>query len=136
MLFFQLNNQDKMSISPRKCRMKLVEWDGIFYKNMIIRKKRCILCIVRKTPWIGFLEWILVRFGILELRNRVTQNDLSLWVANSKSKNKKFHFELLTQRFNFYFSTFELLTWRLDFYFFTFELLTRGWKIKSYTSSY
>ena len=32
------------------------------------------------------------------------------------------HFEFLTQRFNFYFSTF--------------ELLTRSWKIKNYTASY
>ena len=46
----------------------------------------------------------------IELRNRVTQNDVILRVTNSKSKNKKSHFELLTRRFNFYFSTFELLT--------------------------
>ena len=43
-----------------------------------------------------------------ELRNRVTQNDVTLQVTNSKSKNKNFHF----------------------------ELLTRSRKIKSYTSSY
>ena len=48
------------------------------------------------------------RFGILELRNRVTQNDVALRVTNSKSKNKKLQFELLTQ----------------------------SRKIKSYTSSY
>ena len=46
----------------------------------------------------------------IELRNRVMQNDVTLRVTNSKSKNKKFHFELLTRRFNFYFSAFELLT--------------------------
>ena len=34
----------------------------------------------------------------IELRNRVTQNDVTLRVTNSKLKNKKFHFELLTQR--------------------------------------
>ena len=44
----------------------------------------------------------------IELQNRVTQNDVTLRVTNSKSKNKKFHF----------------------------ELLTRSRKIKSYTSSY
>ena len=58
----------------------------------------------------------------IELRNRVTQIDVILRVTNSKSKNKKLHFELLTRRFNFYFSTF--------------ELLTRSWKIKSFISSY
>ena len=35
------------------------------------------------------------RFGILELRNRVTQNDVTLWVTNSKLKKKTLHFELL-----------------------------------------
>ena len=54
----------------------------------------------------------------IELQNRVTQNDVALRVTNSKSKNKKSYFELLTQRFNFYFSTF--------------ELLTRSWKTKNY----
>ena len=58
----------------------------------------------------------------IELQNRVMQNDVTLRVTNSKSKNKKLHFELLTRRFNFYFSTF--------------ELLTRSWKIKNNTSSY
>ena len=58
----------------------------------------------------------------IELRNRVTQNDVTLQVTNSKSKNKNLHFELLTREFNFYFSTF--------------ELLTRTWKIKNYASSY
>ena len=53
----------------------------------------------------------------IELRNRVTQNDVTLRATNSKSKNKKLHFELLTRRFNFYFSTF--------------ELLSRSWKIKT-----
>ena len=33
----------------------------------------------------------------IELRNRVTQNDVTLRVTNSKLKNKKLHFELLTQ---------------------------------------
>ena len=46
----------------------------------------------------------------IELRNRVTQNDVTLPVTNWKSKNKNFYFELLTRRFSFYFSTFELLT--------------------------
>ena len=38
-----------------------------------------------------------MRFGILELRNRVKQNDVTLRVTNSKSKNKKIHFKLLTR---------------------------------------
>ena len=33
-------------------------------------------------------------FGILELRNRVTQNDVTLRVTNPNSKNKNLHFEL------------------------------------------
>ena len=44
----------------------------------------------------------------IELQNRVMQNDVTLRVTNSKSKNKKFHF----------------------------ELVTRSRKIESYTSSY
>ena len=35
---------------------------------------------------------------------------VSLRVTYSKSKNKNFHFELLTRKFNFYFSTFGLPT--------------------------
>ena len=58
----------------------------------------------------------------IALRNQVMQNDVTLRVTNSKLKNKKFHFELLTPRLKFYFFTFELLTW--------------SWKLKSYTSSY
>ena len=76
------------------------------------------------------------RFGILELRNRVTQNDVTLRVTNSKSKNKKLHFELVTRRLNFYFSTLELLTQRWKTKKLCSELLTRGRKIKSFTSSY
>ena len=57
----------------------------------------------------------------IELRNRVTKNDVTLRVTNSKSKNKNLHFEILTRRFNFYFSTF--------------ESLTRRWKIKRFTST-
>ena len=33
----------------------------------------------------------------IELRNRVTQNGVTLRVTNSKSKNKNLHFELLTR---------------------------------------
>ena len=44
----------------------------------------------------------------IQLQNQVTQNDVTLQVTNSKSKNKKLHF----------------------------QLLTRSRKIKSYTSSY
>ena len=44
----------------------------------------------------------------IELRKQVTQNDVTLWVTNSKLKNKNLHF----------------------------ELLTRSRKINSYTSSY
>ena len=47
---------------------------------------------------------------------------VTLQVTNSKSRNKKIHFELLTQR--------------LNFFCFTFELLTRSQKTKSYTSIY
>ena len=46
----------------------------------------------------------------IKLRNRVTQYDFTLRVTNSKSKIKKIHLELLTRRFNFYFSTSEFLT--------------------------
>ena len=91
----------------------------------------------------------------LEVRNsRVTKPSRAKWrhtssykllffyfrVINSKLKNKKFHFELLTWRLKFYFFYlrvtnsklknkklhFELLNRWLNFYFFTFELLTRG----------
>ena len=58
----------------------------------------------------------------IESRNRVTQKDVTLRVTNSKSKNKTLHFELLTRRFNFYFSTF--------------KLLTGSWKIKNHASRY
>ena len=67
-----------------------------------------------------------VRFAILELRNQVTipsyTNDVILRVTNLKFEKKKFRFELLARR--------------LNFYFFTFELVTRSRKIKSYVSSY
>ena len=36
------------------------------------------------------------------------------WVTNSRLKNKKFHFELLTWWVHFYFLTAELRTWRWD----------------------
>ena len=82
------------------------------------------------------------RFGILELRSRVTkpsyakwQNDVTLRVTNSKSKNKKFHFELLTRSWKKKLH-FDLLTRGFNFYILTFELLTRSWKIKNHTSSY
>ena len=35
--------------------------------------------------------------GILELKNQVTQNGVTNQVTNSKFKDKKFHFELLTR---------------------------------------
>ena len=110
----------------------------------------------------------------MELRNGVTQNDITLRPTNSKifieillSRslwNIKLNFELLTRRFNFYFSTFELLarSWKIkklhfqlltrrsNFYFFYFwvtnsklknkkfhfELLTQTRKILNFTSSY
>ena len=68
------------------------------------------------TGCIIFLIWAHFHWGSefssyeIELRNRVTQNDITLRVTNSKSKNKKLHFELLTRRLNFYFFTFKLLT--------------------------
>ena len=46
--------------------------------------------------WESNEKYICGRFGILELINRVTQNDVTLRVTKSNSKNKKFHFELLT----------------------------------------
>ena len=69
-------------------------------------------------------------------------------VTNSTSQKMKFHFDLVTRKLNFYFSTFELLTrsrkikfyfelqagW-VNFYFITFKSLTQGWKIKSSTWS-
>ena len=45
-----------------------------------------------------------------ELLTRSRKIKLTLRVTNSKSKNKNLHLELLTRRFNFYFSNFELLT--------------------------
>ena len=55
-----------------------------------------------------------VRFAILELRNQVTipsyTNDVILRVTNLKFEKKKFRFELLARRLNFYFFTFELVT--------------------------
>ena len=72
----------------------------------------------------------------IDLRNRVTQNDVTLRVTNSKSKNKKFHFELLTRRLNFYFFYFRVTNSKLKNKKLHFELLTRSRKIKNYTSSY
>ena len=50
--------------------------------------------------WESNEKYICGRFGILELINRVTKSsyakDVTLRVTNSNSKNKKFHFELLT----------------------------------------
>ena len=45
----------------------------------------------------------------IEFQNRVMQNDVTLRVTNSKIKYRNSSFELLTQRFNFYFFAFELL---------------------------
>ena len=72
-----------------------------FSKNFRIRLFKKDFC-VRQNRGSEFSSYE------IELRNRVTQNDVTLRVTNSKSKNKKFHF----------------------------ELLTRSRKIKSYTSSY
>ena len=71
-----------------------------------------------------------------ELRNWITQNDVTFPVANSNIFIEILPLELLTRRLNFYFITFELLTRWLNFYFSTFELITRTWKILNYTSSY
>ena len=46
------------------------------------------------------------RFGTLKLGNRVTKSSYAIL----NETNIKVNFELLTRRFNFYFSTFELLT--------------------------
>ena len=50
------------------------------------------------------------------------QNDVTLGVTNSKLKNQKFHFKLLTQK--------------LNFYFFYFRVTNSKLKNKKYTSSY
>ena len=60
-------------------------------------------------------------FGILELQNRVAQNDVTLRVTNWKSK-KKFTFRVTNSK---------LKNKKLHF-----ELLTRSWKIKICTLSY
>ena len=57
-------------------------------------------------------------------------------VTNSRLKNKKSNFVLLTQNWKIKKFHFELLIRRLAFYFFTFELQNRSWKIRSYTSGY
>ena len=52
---------------------------------------------------------------------KVSKEKNTLWVNNSKSKEKNY---------------FKLLARKLNFTCVTFELLIRSWKIKSYTSSY
>ena len=77
----------------------------------------------KKIKWKRFYETSLrIRFGILELRNRVTQNDVTLRVTNSKSKNKEVSLPVTNSKSK-----------NKKFHF---ELLTRSRKIKSYTSSY
>ena len=76
-----------------------------------------------ETTKIHKIDCQILRFGIIELQNRVTQNDVTVRITNSKffigiifrvinsiSLNTKFLLDSLTQRLNFYFSTFELLT--------------------------
>ena len=62
-----------------------------------------------------------LRFGILELRNRVTKNDVTLRVTNSRIFT-----EIQLRATN--------LKWKNETL--HFKLLTRSRKIKSYTSSY
>ena len=57
--------------------------------------------------------------------SRKTQNDVTLRVTNSKWKNKNLHLELLTPSRKKKFH-FELLTRGFNFCFSTFELLTRS----------
>ena len=57
-------------------------------------------------------------------------------VTNSRLKNKKSNFVLLTQNWKIKKFHFELLIRRLAFYFFTLELQNRSWKIRSYTLGY
>ena len=52
------------------------------------------------------------------------------------SEFSSYEIELRNQLLTRKFLDFELLTQRFNFYFFTFKLLTRSWKIKSYTLSY
>ena len=67
-----------------------------------------------------------MRFGILELQNRVTKSSYAKWRQTSSYLLENFYRN----------SSFELLTRRLNFYFSNFELLTRCWKILNFTSSY
>ena len=133
-----------------KKRWPLIK-DNLCYEFLV----RVIPVSVRQGYPHGFLTGLThVNWGSefsnyeIELRNRVTQNDIKLRVpnsnifteillssyskvyllffyfrvTNSNLRNNKFHFQLLTRR--------------LNFYFFNLELLTRSWKIKIYTSSY
>ena len=74
------------------------------------------------------------------IQNRVTQNDVTLGVTNSKFyRNSSFELltglhkilNLLTRRFNFYFSSFKSLTWSPKI-----EVVTRNQKAKIFTLSY
>ena len=82
---------------------KLFKIDLIYLATLLAANR--ILIIVE-------IPEIVSRMGVsefmsyeIELQNRATQNDVTLRVTNSKSKNQKLHFELLTRRFNFDFST-------------------------------
>ena len=56
-------------------------------------------------------------------------------VTNSKLKNKKLHFELLTRRLNFFFH-FWVTNWKLKNKKLHSELLTCSWNIINFTLSY
>ena len=53
----------------------------------------------KKNRWYYFIKFRKrPRFGIHELQNRVTQNDVKLWVTDSiESFNRNYSFELLTR---------------------------------------
>ena len=123
----------------------------------IRRKLRILPHLLLKFSMENFIFFQLIKHHkysqnrIYEVRNsRVTKSscetELPKMTPHFESPTRKFYrnssFELLTQTFNFYYSTLELLTWswkikkfhfelltrRLNFYFFTSELLTRSWK--------
>ena len=71
----------------------------------------------------------------IELENRVTQDDVTLRLINSKSFIEILLSSTSSTSWDIILN-FELLTRRSNFYFSTCELLTRSWKIKSFTVSY
>ena len=126
-------------------------WNNIYYCRILVLRKHCslmtnyknlITVLLKIYFFLGIyqvsrLRSILYRgseFSIykFELWNRVTQNDVTLRVTNSRLKNENFYFELLARSRKNKMFYFELLTRWLIFYFFTLELLTQTWKTLNY----